>query len=71
MIAVTGANGLLGSFIIRKLIEQKETFIAIGRENCDTSILKDIESHITWRYADINDPISLTEVLEGVTHLIL
>ncbi|HTJ51236.1 MAG TPA: NAD-dependent epimerase/dehydratase family protein [Cyclobacteriaceae bacterium] len=70
MIAVTGANGLLGSFIIRKLIEQKETFVAIGRENCDTSILKDIESHITWRYADINDPISLTEALEGVTHLI-
>jgi len=70
MIAVTGANGLLGSFIVRKLIEQKETFIAIGRENCDTSLIKDIESHITWRHADINDPVSLTEALQGVTHLI-
>lgn len=70
MIGVTGANGLLGSFILRKLLEDKLPFIAIKRSGSDTSLVKDISANITWRDADVNDPISLQEALAGITHVI-
>ncbi len=70
MIAVTGANGLLGSFIIRKLIENNETFVAIKRKDSDTSLLSDVEHQITWREADVLDSLGLTDAFEGVTHVI-
>jgi nucleoside-diphosphate-sugar epimerase len=70
MIAVTGANGLLGSFIIRKLIENKESFVAIKRKNSDTSLLNDVAQYITWRDADIADEVTLSDALEDVTHVI-
>jgi dihydroflavonol-4-reductase len=70
MIAVTGANGLLGSFIVRKLIEQRKPFVAIKRAESDTSLLKDIASEIEWRIADILDAAALDEALRGVTHVI-
>ncbi|HEY9045797.1 MAG TPA: NAD-dependent epimerase/dehydratase family protein [Ohtaekwangia sp.] len=70
MIAVTGANGLLGSFIIRKLVELREPFVALKRENSDISLLQDIAHAITWRNADVTDEVSLLEALEDVTHVI-
>lgn len=70
MIAVTGANGLLGNFIIRKMIEQNESVLAIKRINSDISMLSDIESKVTWCDADILDPVSLREAFEKVTHVI-
>lgn len=70
MIAVTGANGLLGSYIIRKLVEQKIPCVAIRRKNSDTSSLADIEQAVTWREADVLDYESLLEAFEGVTGVI-
>jgi nucleoside-diphosphate-sugar epimerase len=70
MIAVTGANGLLGSFIVRKLIEEQASFIAIKRAGSDTSLLNDVQEKIHWRDADILDPLLLNEALEGCTHVI-
>ncbi|MBX2961908.1 MAG: NAD-dependent epimerase/dehydratase family protein [Cyclobacteriaceae bacterium] len=70
MIAVTGATGLLGSFIIRKLIETDTPFFALKRSNSDTSLLRDIESKITWREADILDLESLHEALAEATGVI-
>ncbi|HPM31350.1 MAG TPA: NAD-dependent epimerase/dehydratase family protein [Chryseolinea sp.] len=70
MVAVTGANGLLGNFIIRKLIEQNESVLALKRKGSDISMLLDIEDKITWCDADILDPVSLQEVLEKATHVI-
>jgi len=70
MIAVTGANGLLGSFIIRKLIENNETFVAIKRKGSDTSLLKDVEHRITWREADVLDSLGIIDALKDVTHVI-
>ncbi|MBX2969740.1 MAG: NAD-dependent epimerase/dehydratase family protein [Cyclobacteriaceae bacterium] len=69
MIAVTGANGLLGSFVIRKLYEANVPVVAIKRNNSDTSLLADLNT-LTWRTADILDPISLQEALEGVSGVI-
>ncbi len=69
MIAVTGANGLLGSFVIRKLHEANIQVIAIKRSNSDTSMLADLNS-LNWRTADILDPIALQEAFQGVTGVI-
>jgi dihydroflavonol-4-reductase len=70
MVAVTGANGLLGNFIIRKLIEQNESVLALKRSGSNTSMLSDIENKVTWCDADILDPVSLQEAFEKVTHVI-
>jgi nucleoside-diphosphate-sugar epimerase len=70
MIAITGANGLLGSYIVRKLVVQNEKFVALKRKGSDLSLLKDIKESITWREADILDSVSMEEALEGVTHVI-
>lgn len=70
MIAITGANGLLGSFVVRKLLQQNETFIAIKRKGSDLSLLRDVNGKITWRDADILDTVSLSEAFENVTQVI-
>jgi nucleoside-diphosphate-sugar epimerase len=70
MIAVTGANGLLGSFIVRKLLEHKKSFVAIKRAGSDTSLLADVEKYITWKNADILNAVELEEALEGATSVI-
>jgi nucleoside-diphosphate-sugar epimerase len=70
MIAVTGATGLLGSSIIRKLLEDGEQLIAIKRKSSDTSLLNGILNKITLRDADILDPVALSDALEGVTIVI-
>jgi dihydroflavonol-4-reductase len=70
MIAVTGANGLLGSFIVRKLLEQKKPFFAIKRAGSDTSLLSDVEKYITWRNADVLNAVDLEEALQGATSVI-
>jgi nucleoside-diphosphate-sugar epimerase len=70
MIAVTGANGLLGSYIVRKLHDTKTPFVAIKRKGSDIALLSDINSQITWRDADILDSVSILESLEGATGVI-
>jgi nucleoside-diphosphate-sugar epimerase len=70
MIAITGANGLLGSFIVRKLIEMNQPFVALKRKGSDTSLLQDVNAEIKWRDADVNDPVALNEALHNITHVI-
>jgi nucleoside-diphosphate-sugar epimerase len=70
MIAVTGANGLLGSFIVRKLIETQRPFVALRRKDSDTKLLQDVNNNITWRIADVLDAVALEDALQGVTQVI-
>lgn len=70
MIAVTGANGLLGNYIVRKLVERNLPFVAIRRKKSNTSLLADIEHAITWREADVLDYESLIEAFQDVTGVI-
>jgi dihydroflavonol-4-reductase len=70
MIAVTGANGLLGSFIIRRLLAANEKFVAIKRSDSDTHLLDDVASRIQWKDADVLDPVALDEAFDGITHVI-
>ena len=70
MIGVTGATGLLGSSIIRTLLDADEKVLAIKRKNSDTTLLRDVYHQITWRDADMLDPTSIDDALQGVTSII-
>lgn len=68
MIAVTGANGLLGRFIIEELNKSSVPFYGIKRASSDTSSFGKLS--INWKEADILDINSLQEVLQGATTVI-
>lgn len=68
MIAVTGANGLLGSFVVRRLLEANVPVLPLKRVSSDTSLLADLD--LSWREANILDPVSLQEALSGATGVI-
>ncbi|MEX2234852.1 MAG: NAD-dependent epimerase/dehydratase family protein [Cyclobacteriaceae bacterium] len=70
MIGVTGANGLLGSFIIRKLIDENQNFVGLKRKSGDTKLLEDVKEKIEWRNFDLQDPVSMDDSLQGVTSVI-
>jgi dihydroflavonol-4-reductase len=70
MIAITGANGLLGSYIVRALIDEQKEFIALKRHNSDVSLLADVNASIKWIEADVTDPVALEDAFENVTHVI-
>lgn len=70
MIAVTGANGLLGSYIVRLLHERKQPVVALKRKNSNISHLNDLVDYILWRDADVTDEGSLREALTDVTGII-
>src|SRR5688572_12262588 len=70
MIAVTGANGLLGSYIVRNLCKSNTPFVALKRKGSDTSLLEDLKEKITWRDADIIDPVSLDAAFKDVSSVI-
>jgi dihydroflavonol-4-reductase len=69
MVAITGANGLLGRFIVERFVEENIPVIAILRKG--QSDKKNLQSSlITERYADVTDSISLSEALQGATCVI-
>jgi dihydroflavonol-4-reductase len=69
MIAVTGANGLLGSHILQRLSDENVPVIGVKKPTSDTHHLKDLTT-ITWREADLLDAESLAEALKGATAVI-
>lgn len=70
LIAITGATGLLGSFMVRRLAHEGVPFVALKRSTSNVSHLGDIKEEITWRDCDLLDPVSTTEALTGVTGVI-
>ena len=70
IIAVTGANGLLGNQIVRTLLENGEQVVALKRKNSDITLLSDISNQIEWREADVTDEVSLLEGFKGVEAVI-
>jgi len=73
MILITGATGLVGSFIAKDLLDEGVSFKSLKREHSTIpDILKDHEnfSLIEWINGDIREPISLDEAFEGVDEVI-
>lgn len=70
IIFVTGATGLLGSFISRKLIEEGYRVRALRRTNSNLELVSDIKDQIEWVKGDILDTAALEQQLEGVSGII-
>jgi dihydroflavonol-4-reductase len=70
MILITGANGLVGSFLCRELIHRGEKVRAFVRKNSDCSLLDDIKSQLDFAIGDINDVGSLADAMRDVTYII-
>lgn len=70
MILVTGATGLLGSHICRKLLNEHKPFIALKRGASDLSLLADIEGDIQWHEGDVAAIDSLEPIMDKVTEVI-
>lgn len=66
MILVTGANGLVGSYLCRYLLLQGEKVRAIKRSTSDMRLLADVADKIEWVNGDILDVISLEDAFAGI-----
>ena len=71
-ILVTGANGLLGSHIIKHLLLNEEKFdiIALVRENSDLSLLKPYLPKITISTCSLFDICELEKLINTVDYII-
>ena len=63
-VLVTGANGFLGSWLCRRLIDQGHHVCAIVRKNSDLSELKNLK--IDYRIGDVTDLHSLVDGFQGI-----
>jgi nucleoside-diphosphate-sugar epimerase len=72
---ITGATGLVGSYIARKLVGEGKEVYALKRKNSKSSdnktlVTKEIEHKINWIEGDILDVSLLLEVLQGMDYVI-
>ena len=70
MIFITGCNGLVGSFVARKLIQEGYQVRALKRPSSDLTLVQDIAGHIEWIEGDILDLASLAKAIQGATEVI-
>ncbi len=68
MIAITGAKGLLGSFILKKLISKNQQVVALKRPDSDLSAVRDLA--VDWKEGDITNSLSLSEILKDADTVI-
>ncbi|MGA0559623.1 SDR family NAD(P)-dependent oxidoreductase [Larkinella sp. VNQ87] len=61
---ITGANGLIGSHIVRRYLEAGRKVAALRRTGSDLSLLHDVKDRITWLEGDILDIPSLEEAIQ-------
>lgn len=69
MILVTGATGLLGSYIARYLVKSGHQVRAIKRPTSDLSLLAEAKDAIDWVEGDVLDIVSLEDAFAGVTQV--
>lgn len=78
MVLVTGATGLVGSYLLLSLIKEEKSIVALYRndlkKNATINFLKkrslsDLWKNIIWRKADLCNLPSLEKSFESVTHL--
>src|SRR5882672_5694160 len=70
MIAITGATGLVGSFIAKKLMDEGLPVAAIVRSTGNLDLLDGYREKIVLREADVLDVPALTESLHRVDTVI-
>lgn len=63
---VTGATGLLGSYLTKLLLQKGEAVRAIRRKSSDLSLLGEYAQQVQWVEADLLDIIALEEAMNGI-----
>lgn len=63
---ITGATGLLGSFICKELLKNNHQIRAVKRGSSKMTLLEDIADQIDWVIGDMNDTVFLEEALQGI-----
>lgn len=63
MIFITGASGLIGSFLCRKFIEEGFAVKALKRATSDLSLLKGVADKVEWVTGDVCDINCLHEAI--------
>ena len=69
MIVITGANGLLGSHLLRRFLTENMPVVGVKKPDSETNHLNDL-AQVEWRNANILDAESLVEALQGATTVI-
>jgi len=69
MIAITGANGLLGNSLLKKFVSEKIPVVGLRRANSDRSQSLNSEE-VEWREADVTNSLSLTDALINIDTVI-
>jgi dihydroflavonol-4-reductase len=63
-VLVTGANGFLGSWLVRRLVEEGHQVFSLVRKSSDLSDLKDIKTE--YVYGDVTNIHSLLDACKGM-----
>ena len=70
MVFITGANGLVGSFAARRLLQAGMRVVALKRSNSNLSLVSDIADQIEWCEGDILDVMSLQKAMQGADYVL-
>ncbi|WP_128545928.1 SDR family NAD(P)-dependent oxidoreductase [Larkinella soli] len=63
MVLITGANGLIGSHLVRRYLEAGHPVAALRRAESDLSLLDDVRERVTFYEGDILDIPSLEDAV--------
>lgn len=63
-IFITGATGLVGSFITKALLDEGHSITALYRAGAGRSLLRGVEDKITWAEGDILDVMNLEKAMD-------
>lgn len=64
-VLLTGANGLLGSYFLRILLDKGYSVRATKRSNSDLSLIQDIADKVDWFEGDMCDYLAMEKVMES------
>jgi dihydroflavonol-4-reductase len=65
IVFITGANGLVGSFILKEILAIGYKPILLLRDNCDTLLIKDDLPFCDIEYGDVLDSVVLNKSING------
>ncbi|WP_247231381.1 SDR family NAD(P)-dependent oxidoreductase [Telluribacter sp. SYSU D00476] len=69
-ILITGATGLVGSAVARRLIQEGHTVRALHRAGSDRSLLREVEDRVQWVEGDILDIYSLEQAIQDTDYVV-